>query len=168
MLMPKKVKRRRVHRGRRAGAASGGNNVDFGDFGLQALEACWMSNRQIEAARIAMTRKIKRGGKIWIRVFPDKPFTKKPAETRMGKGKGAPEGWVAVVKPGRILFEMSGVPEDLAKEAMRLAQHKLPIATKFVTRHESAVQLLAHTVILDDLGDDAEFAEADLVEVGAD
>lgn len=129
-----------------------------------------MTNRQIEAARIAMTRKIKRGGKIWIRVFPDKPFTKKPAETRMGKGKGAPEGWVAVVKPGRILFEMSGVPEDLAKEAMRLAQHKLPIATKFVTRHESAVQLLSHTVILDDSDEDlndAEFAEADLIEVGA-
>ncbi len=144
MLMPKKVKRRRVHRGRRTGVASGGNHVDFGEFALQALEACWMSNRQIEAARIAMTRKIKRGGKIWIRVFPDKPFTKKPAETRMGKGKGAPEGWVAVVKPGRVLFEMSGVPEELAKEAMRLAQHKLPIATKFITRHETALQIAAH------------------------
>ncbi len=166
MLMPKKVKFRRVHRGRRTGPASGGNKVDFGDYALQALEACWMTNRQIEAARIAMTRKIKRGGKIWIRVFPDKPFTKKPAETRMGKGKGAPEGWVAVVKPGRVLFEMSGVPEDLAKEAMRLAQHKLPIATKFITRHESAVQLLSHTMILDESEDDGEFAEADLVEVG--
>jgi len=144
MLMPKKVKYRRVHRGRRTGPASGGNQVDFGEYGLQALEPCWMSNRQIEAARIAMTRKIKRGGKIWIRVFPDKPFTKKPAETRMGKGKGAPEGWVAVVKPGRILFEMAGVPEELAKEAMRLAQHKLPIATKFVVRHESALLIAAH------------------------
>ncbi len=165
MLMPKKVKFRRVHRGRRTGPASGGNKVDFGDFAIQALEACWMTNRQIEAARIAMTRKIKRGGKIWIRVFPDKPFTKKPAETRMGKGKGAPEGWVAVVKPGRILFEMSGVPEDLAKEAMRLAQHKLPIATKFVTRHESAVQLLAHTLTSEE-ADSEEYAEAELVEVG--
>ncbi|MCW3060443.1 MAG: ribosomal protein [Capsulimonas sp.] len=144
MLMPKKVKYRRVHRGKRRGAASGGTNVDFGDYALQALEACWMTNNQIEAARIAMTRKIRRGGKIWIRVFPDKPFTKKPAETRMGKGKGAPEGWVAVVKPGRILFEMSGVAEDLAKEAMRLAQHKLPIQTKFITRRESALQVTAH------------------------
>ena len=156
MLMPKKVKRRRVHRGRRTGAASGGNHVDFGDFGLQALEACWMSNRQIEAARIAMTRKIKRGGKIWIRVFPDKPFTKKPAETRMGKGKGAPEGWVAVVKPGRMLFEMSGVDVELAREAMRLAQHKLPIATKFVTRYESSLEIAAHA--LADTGGAAEAA----------
>ncbi len=146
MLMPKKVKHRRVHRGRRTGVASGGNHVDFGDYALQALEACWMTNRQIEAARIAMTRKIKRGGKIWIRVFPDKPYTKKPAETRMGKGKGAPEGWVAVVKPGRVLFEMAGVSEELAKEAMRLAQHKLPIATKFVTRHESSLQIAAYAI----------------------
>jgi large subunit ribosomal protein L16 len=146
MLMPKKVKYRRVHRGRRTGPASGGTHVDFGEYALQALEACWMTNRQIEAARIAMTRKIKRGGKIWIRVFPDKPFTKKPAETRMGKGKGAPEGWVAVVKPGRVLFEMSGVPEELAREAMRLAQHKLPIATKFVTRHETPLQIAAHAL----------------------
>ena len=137
MLMPKRVKYRRVHRGRRRGAASGGQHVDFGEFALQAMEVCWMTNNQIEAARIAMTRKIRRGGKIWIRVFPDKPFTKKPAETRMGKGKGAPEGWVAVVKPGRVLFEMSGVAEDLAKEAMRLAAHKLPIATRFVTRAQS-------------------------------
>ncbi len=143
MLMPKKVKRRRVHRGRRTGKASGGQHIDFGDFGLQALESCWMTNNQIEAARIAMTRKIKRGGKIWIRVFPDKPFTKKPAETRMGSGKGAPEGWVAVVKPGRILFEMSGVSEELAREAMRLASYKLPISVRFVTRHESAAQLAA-------------------------
>ena len=134
MLMPKRVKYRRVHRGRRRGAPSGGQHVDFGEYALQAMEVCWMTNNQIEAARIAMTRKIRRGGKIWIRVFPDKPFTKKPAETRMGKGKGAPEGWVAVVKPGRILFEMAGVAEDLAKEAMRLAAHKLPIATRFVTK----------------------------------
>jgi large subunit ribosomal protein L16 len=138
MLMPKKVKHRRVHRGHRRGKASGGTHVDFGDFALQALESCWMTNNQIESARIAMTRKIKRGGKIWIRIFPDKSYTKKPAETRMGSGKGAPEGWVAVVKPGRILFEMSGVPEELAREAMRLAAHKLPIATKFVTRREQA------------------------------
>ena len=136
MLMPKKVKYRRVHRGRRTGKASGGTHIDFGDYALQAQESCWMTNNQIEAARIAMTRHIRRGGKIWIRVFPDKPFTKKPAETRMGSGKGAPEGWVAVVKPGRILFEMKGVAEDLAKEAMRLAAHKLPIAVKFVTRRE--------------------------------
>lgn len=146
MLMPKKVKNRRVHRGKRRGPASGGTGVDFGDFALQALEACWMTNRQIESARIAMTRKIRRGGKIWIRVFPDKPFTKKPAETRMGKGKGAPEGWVAVVKPGRILFEMAGVTEELAKEAMRLASHKLPIATKFVTRTETPLQIAAHAL----------------------
>ena len=134
MLMPKKVKFRRVHRGHRRGKASGGTHVDFGEYALQALESCWMTNNQIEAARIAMTRKIKRGGKIWIRIFPDKSYTKKPAETRMGSGKGAPEGWVAVVKPGRILFEMAGVSEELAKEAMRLAAHKLPIATKFVTK----------------------------------
>jgi large subunit ribosomal protein L16 len=141
--MPKKVKYRRVHRGRRAGKASGGTSIDFGEFALQALESCWMTSNQIEAARIAMTRHVRRGGKIWIRVFPDKPYTKKPAETRMGSGKGAPEGWVAVVKPGRILFEMAGVNEELAKEAMRLASHKLPIATKFITRHESHAQLAA-------------------------
>jgi large subunit ribosomal protein L16 len=140
MLMPKKVKYRRVHRGRRRGAASGGQHVDFGEYGLQALETCWMTSNQIEAARIAMTRKIRRGGKIWIRIFPDKPFTKKPAETRMGKGKGAPEGWVAVVKPGRILFEMAGIGEDLAKEAMRLAAHKLPIATRFISRQTSEAE----------------------------
>ena len=136
MLAPKRVKYRRMHRGHRRGKASGGTHIDFGDFALQALESCWMTNNQIEAARIAMTRKIKRGGKIWIRIFPDKSYTKKPAETRMGSGKGAPEGWVAVVKPGRILFEMKGVTEELAKEAMRLAAHKLPIATKFITRRE--------------------------------
>ena len=136
MLMPKKVKHRKQHRGRRRGTASGGFKLDFGDYGLQALESCWMSANQIEAARIAMTRHIKRGGKIWIRVFPDKPFTKKPAETRMGSGKGAPEGWVAVVKPGRVLFEMSGVTEELAREAMRLAAHKLPIDVRFLVREK--------------------------------
>ena len=137
MLMPKKVKHRKQHRGRRRGQASGGTNLDFGDYGLQALEACWMTANQIEAARIAMTRHVKRGGKIWIRVFPDKSYTKKPAETRMGSGKGAPEGWVAVVKPGRILFEMAGVPEPLAKEAMRLAAHKLPIETRFIVKEQA-------------------------------
>ena len=136
MLMPKKVKFRKHHRGHRRGKASGGVNLDFGDYGLQALESCWMTANQIEAARIAMTRHIKRGGKIWIRVFPDKPYTKKPAETRMGSGKGAPEGWVAVVKPGRMLFEMAGVTEELAREAMRLASHKLPIDVKFVAREK--------------------------------
>lgn len=136
MLMPKRVKYRKQHRGHRRGIASGGNQLNFGDFGLQALESCWMTANQIEAARIAMTRYIKRGGKIWIRVFPDKPYTKKPAETRMGSGKGAPEGWVAVVKPGRMLFEMSGVSEEQAKEAMRLASHKLPIDVKFVVREK--------------------------------
>src|ERR1051326_4698464 len=134
MLIPKRVKYRKMHRGRRQGIATRGATVAFGDFGLQAVEAAWMSNRQIEAARIAMTRHVKRGGEIWIRVFPDKSYTKKPAETRMGSGKGAPEGWVAVVKPGRILFEMAGVPEPLAKEAMRLAAHKLPIETKFIVK----------------------------------
>lgn len=140
MLMPRKVKFRKQHRGRRRGMASGGTNLDFGDFGLQALEACWMTANQIEAARIAMTRHVKRGGKIWIRIFPDKPFTKKPAETRMGSGKGAPEGWVAVVKPGRMLFEMAGVSEELAREAMRLASHKLPIDVRFVVRDRTEVE----------------------------
>jgi large subunit ribosomal protein L16 len=134
MLMPKKVKYRRRQKGRMRGLAHSGSSVDFGEFGLKALEPGWITNRQIEAARIAMTRYTKRGGKIWIRVFPDKPITKKPAETRMGKGKGAPEGWVAVIKPGRILYEMEGLPIEVAKEAMRLAAHKLPIRTKFVTR----------------------------------
>src|SRR5947209_16907685 len=136
MLMPKRVKRRKQHRGRRAGKASGGTVVSFGQYGLQAMESCWMTANQIEAARIAINRYIKRGGKIWIRVFPDKPFTKKPAETRMGSGKGAPDGWVAVVKPGRVLFELAGVEEDKAREAMRLASHKLPIETKFIKREE--------------------------------
>ena len=138
MLMPRKVKHRKQHRGRRAGVAKGGTKVTFGDFGIQALEPGWLTNRQIEAARIAMTRKIKRGGKVWINVFPDKPVTQKPAETRMGSGKGNPEKWVAVVKPGRILFELSGVPEPLAREAMRLAIHKLPMQARFVVRQEEA------------------------------
>src|SRR5579884_228344 len=137
MLMPKKTKFRKVHRGRRRGVASGQTTVQLGDYGLKALDAGWITNRQIEAARIAMTRHIKRGGKIWIRVFPDKSYTKKPAETRMGSGKGAPEGWVAVVKPGRMLFEMSGVAEPLAREAMRLAAHKLPIETKFIVKEQA-------------------------------
>ncbi|HWR52268.1 MAG TPA: 50S ribosomal protein L16 [Bryobacteraceae bacterium] len=134
MLMPKKVKFRKQQRGRRAGKAWRGSSLAFGDFGLKAMEVAWVTDRQIEAARIAMTRFIKRGGKVWIRVFPDKPITKKPAETRMGKGKGAPEGWVAVVKPGRILFEMEGVSRDIARQAMALAAHKLPIPTKLVVR----------------------------------
>ena len=143
MLMPKRVKYRRQHRGHRRGKASGGTTFNFGDYGLQALESCWMTANQIEAARIAMTRHIKRGGKIWIRIFPDKPYTKKPAETRMGSGKGAPEGWVAVVKPGRMLFEMKGVSLELAREAMRLASHKLPIDVKFVIREISAEESAA-------------------------
>ncbi len=134
MLMPKKVKYRKQQRGRMRGKAYRGCTVAFGDFGLMALEPCWMTDRQIEAARVAMARGIKRGGKIWIRVFPDKPITKKPQETRMGKGKGSPEGWVVVVKPGRILFEMEGVSEVDARAAMRLAQAKLPIKTRFATR----------------------------------
>ena len=134
MLMPSKVKHRKQQRGRRRGKAWRGSALSFGDFGLKVLEPGWITDRQIEASRIAITRFIKRGGKLWIRVFPDKPVTKKPAETRMGKGKGAPEFWVAVVKPGRILFEMEGVPEAEAREAMRLASHKLPLPTQFVTR----------------------------------
>ena len=134
MLMPKRVKYRRVHRGRMTGKAIRGNTISYGDYAIQALEPCWMTANQIESARRAMTRYIKRGGKIWIKVFPDKPVTKKPAEVRMGSGKGAPEYWVAVVKPGRVLFEMSGVPVDVAREAMRLAAHKLPVKTKFITR----------------------------------
>lgn len=136
MLMPKKVKRRKVHRGRRRGPAKGGATVKFGEFGLQALQCGWITSRQIEAARVAMTRHAKRGGKVWIRIFPDKPITKKPAETRMGKGKGPPEAWVAVIKPGRILYEMEGVPEPLAREAMRLAAAKLPIRVRFTRRIE--------------------------------
>ena len=137
MLMPRKVRHRKVQRGRTKGTAKGGTKVAFGDFGIQALEPGWLTARQIEAARIAMTRKIKRGGKVWINVFPDKSFTKKPAETRMGSGKGSPEGWVAVVKPGRVMFELAGVPEPLAREAMRLAGHKLPVRTKFVLREDA-------------------------------
>jgi len=137
VLMPKRVKFRRQHRGRMKGRAKGGTTVQFGEFGLQAMEPSWITSQQIEAARIAMTRFIKRGGKVWIRIFPDKPVTEKPAETRMGKGKGSPEYWVAVVKPGRIMFELAGVSEELAKEAMRLAANKLPIKTKFVKRTET-------------------------------
>ena len=138
MLLPKKTKYRKVQRGRRRGTAKGQTTVQFGDYGLKALENGWLTNRQIEAARIAMTRYIKRGGKVWINIFPDKPVTQKPAETRMGSGKGNPEHWVAVVKPGRVMFELSGVPEDVARDAMRLAMHKLPIKTRFVLRQEEA------------------------------
>lgn len=134
MLQPKRTKYRKMHRGRRTGKALRGNTVHFGDFGLMAMEAAWITDRQIEAARIALTRYIKRGGKVWIRIFPDKPYTKKPAETRQGGGKGSTEFWVSVVKPGRVMFELAGVPEDVAKEAMRLAAHKLPIPCKFVVR----------------------------------
>lgn len=137
MLSPKKVKYRKQMKGRMRGAARRGHSLNFGEFGLQAASAGWVNAKEIEAARIAMTRHVKRGGRIWIRVFPDKPFTKKPAETRMGKGKGAPEGWVAVVRPGRILYEMQGVPRQMAVEAFRLAAHKLSIQTKFVERSES-------------------------------
>lgn len=136
MLMPKKVKYRKQQRGRMGGRAKGGDTVAFGDYGLQALEPGWVTARQIEAGRVAITRSVKRGGKVWIRIFPDKPFTKKPLETRMGKGKGAPEGWVAVVKPGRILYELEGVSPEVAKEAMRLAAHKFGIKTRYVTRHD--------------------------------
>ncbi len=136
MLLPKRVKYRRVQRGRLKGVAHRGNTVTYGDFGLQALEPAWITSRQIEAARIAMTRYIKRGGKVWIKIFPDKPITEKPAETRMGSGKGSPEYWVAVVKPGRIMFEIAGVDEALAREAMRLAANKLPIKCKFIVKAE--------------------------------
>jgi large subunit ribosomal protein L16 len=134
VLLPRKTKHRKQQRGRRRGYAKGQTSVQFGDYGIKSLEAAWVTNRQIEAARIAMTRKIKRGGKVWINVFPDKPVSQKPAETRMGSGKGAPEHWVAVIKPGRVMFELSGVPEPLAKEALRLAGQKLPVKTKFVKR----------------------------------
>jgi len=136
MLVPKRVKHRKQMRGRRKGMAHRGANVAFGEYGLQALEAAWITNRQIEAARVAITRSIKRGGKMWIRVFPDKPVTKKPAETRMGKGKGAPEFWVAVIKPGRVMFELEGISKAAAQEAMKLGASKLPIRTRFVERHE--------------------------------
>lgn len=143
MLLPKRVKHRKQHRGRMTGRAMRGNLISHGDFGLVALEPSWVTNRQIEAARIAMTRYIKRGGQVWIKIFPDKPVTAKPAETRMGSGKGSPEYWVAVVKPGRVMFEMNGVTVEVAKEAMRLAAHKLPIKTKFVTREEQQAELKA-------------------------
>ena len=139
MLMPKRVKYRRVHRGRMTGKALRGNKVTYGEFGLQAMEPAWITANQIEAARIAMTRYCKRFGKVWIKIFPDKPVTKKPAEVRMGSGKGSPEFWVAVVKPGRVMFELAGVPEETAREAFRLAANKLPIKTKFVTKEETEV-----------------------------
>ena len=140
MLLPKRVKYRRAHRGNMKGKAYRGNKVTYGDFGIQALEPAWITSNQIESARIAMTRYIKRGGQVWIKIFPDKPITEKPAETRMGSGKGSPEYWVAVVKPGRVLFEIKGVPEETAREAMRLAMHKLPIKCKFVTKAEQEVE----------------------------
>ncbi len=136
MLMPKRVKYRKVQRGRMKGISSRGNTITNGEYGLKALEPAWITSNQIEAARVAMTRFIKRGGQVWVKIFPDKPVTKKPAETRMGGGKGSPELWVAVVKPGRILFEIAGIPEDMAREALRLAEHKLPIKCKFVAREE--------------------------------
>lgn len=138
MLAPKRVRHRKQHRGRMRGLAKGGTEVTFGEYGLQAVTRAWITSRQIEAARVAMTRHIKRGGKVWINIFPHKPYTKKPAETRMGSGKGAPEGWVAVIKPGRVMFELSGVDIDTAREAMRLAGHKLPVKTKFVSREGGA------------------------------
>ena len=138
MLLPKRVKYRRVHRGRMKGKASRGNTVTYGEWGLQAIEPSWITSNQIEAARVAMTRYTKRGGKVWIKIFPDKPITEKPAETRMGSGKGSPEYWVAVVKPGRVMFEIAGVSEEVAREALRLASHKLPIKTKIVAKEETA------------------------------
>ena len=140
MLMPKRVKRRRVHRGRMKGVASRGNKIAYGEFGIQALEPGWITGNQIEAARVAMTRYTKRGGQVWIKIFPDKPVTEKPAETRMGSGKGSPEYWVAVVKPGRVMFEIAGVPEEIAREALRLASHKLPIKSKIMKREDLEVQ----------------------------
>ena len=137
MLQPKRTKYRRVHRGKRRGTAKGGTAVSFGDYGIQATEAGWITSRQIESARVAITRTVRRGGKVWINIFPDKPITAKPAETRMGSGKGTPEFWVAVVKPGRVMFESAGVPEDMAREAMRKAGHKLPVKTRFVSREDS-------------------------------
>ncbi len=137
MLAPKRIKFRKTFKGRTKGIATRGNTVAFGEFGLMSLEPGWVTNRQIEASRVAMTREMKRGGKVWIRIFPDKPITKKPAETRMGKGKGNPEGWVAVVKPGRVLFEVEGISEDLAKKALALASAKLPVRTRFITRQET-------------------------------
>ncbi len=153
MLMPKRVKHRKTHRGRRSGKAAGGTTVAFGEFGLQALQSAWIDSRQIEAARRAITHHMKRGGNVWIRIFPDKPVTAKPAETRMGSGKGAPDKWVAVVRPGRIMFEVGGVHEDIAKEALRLAAHKLPIPTKFVAKAQAAAEAEA---------EEAEIEEADV------
>ena len=140
MLMPKRVKRRRVHRGRMTGKAARGNYVSYGDYGLQALEPAWITSNQIEAARIAMTRYTKRGGQVWIKIFPDKPVTEKPAETRMGSGKGSPEYWVAVVKPGRVMFEIAGVSEEVAREALRLASHKLPVKCKIVAKQTAETE----------------------------
>ena len=140
MLLPKRVKYRRVQRGRMTGKATRGNTITYGEFGLQATEPAWITSNQIEAARVAMTRYTKRGGQVWIKIFPDKPVTQKPAETRMGSGKGSPEYWVAVVKPGRVMFEIAGVPEDVAREALRLASHKLPIKTKVVAREDTETQ----------------------------
>ena len=140
MLLPKRVKYRRVHRGRLKGKATRGNTVTYGDFGLQALEPAWITSNQIEAARVAMTRYTKRGGKVWIKIFPDKPITEKPAETRMGSGKGSPEYWVAVVKPGRVMFEIAGVSEDVAREALRLASHKLPVKTTIVKKEQPTTE----------------------------
>jgi large subunit ribosomal protein L16 len=147
MLMPKRVKHRKVHRGSRRGMAQKGSSISFGTYALQSLDAAWITNRQIEAARRAMTRQVRRGGRIWIRIFPDHSYTKKPAETRMGSGKGSPEGWVAVVKPGRILFEMAGVAPEQAKEAMRLASHKLPVRTRFLVKEEPAGAAEAEAVM---------------------
>ncbi len=143
MLMPKRVKRRKVFRGRMKGKASRGNLIAYGEYGLVATEPCWVTSQQIEAARIAMTRYTRRGGQVWIKIFPDKPVTEKPAETRMGKGKGSPEYWVAVVKPGRVMFEIAGVSEEIAREALRLASHKLPLKTKFAIKEELAKQIEA-------------------------
>ena len=140
MLVPRRLKHRKQHHPGRSGASKGGNNIAFGEYAIQALEPAYVTNRQIESARIAINRHIRRGGKVWINIYPDRPLTKKPAETRMGSGKGSPEGWVAVVKPGRVMFEMSGVSEELAREAMRLAGHKLPVKTKFVTRETEGIQ----------------------------
>ena len=140
MLLPKRVKHRKQHRGRMSGKAKGQNTIHFGEFGLQALEPGWVTSRQIEAARIAMTRKMKRGGKVWINIFPDKPITKKPAETRMGSGKGSPDQWVAVVKPGRMMFEVAGVDQALAREAIRVAAHKLPVKCRFATREDGVIE----------------------------
>ena len=165
MLLPKRVKYRKMHRGRMSGIATRGAEISFGQFGLQAMEPCWMTNRQIEAARVALTRSLKRGGKVWIRVFPDKPVTEKPAETRMGSGKGNPEYWVAVVKPGRILFELSGVREDLAKEALARAAFKLPLKSRFVLRDR--VGVAASDAAIEAAAEAAE-AETEVVEaVGA-